>query len=140
MTIELFPTFSHLVVPSTCLESYLVTSSGGVKEHFCEALGRYVNTGRVVVFPGKCTPNLPIYKHECNNIYLFVNCYDDWVITYDITHNAYIFGDKPSKQTPPISGWRYWRAQKVFSDTTMRVVAGKELLPSSTPTSALTTT
>ena len=123
----MYSDISYFYTPNT-LESFLVTSSGGVKKHYCTALGRYVNTGRVLTFPGQCTPNLPIYKHEFTNIYLFVNCLDDWVISYDINHNiANIFGDKPSKQTPPITGWHYWNGGTSFSDTTMRVVVGKEI-------------
>jgi len=109
--------------------SYLVTSSGGVKTHYCEVLGKYEQTGRKTNFPGrKCNPRLPVYKHESKNFYLYVQC-DYWVIANSPSPNvANIFALKSGNViTPPISGWKFWSSGKRISDATMKVTVGTAL-------------
>ena len=108
-------------------QNYTVSSSGGVKASYPAYLGLYKKTDQLANFPGECYPNLPIYKQESAEYYLFVNCHDDWVINSHVhPTDADVFAEKSSMyNTPPSSGWEYWQNGDVKTDSTMKVVKGK---------------
>ena len=97
----------------------MLSSSGGIKEEYSSRLGLYKNTGNLANFPGHCNPNLPIYKHESAEYFLYVNCRNDWVVRSapdptlgSVWSNNYGF--------PPTSGWNYYNDDgEVESDTSM---------------------
>ena len=87
-------------------------------------LGRYKKTNQLANFTGECEPNLPIYKQE-PKYYLFVNCFNDWVINSHLhPYDANVFVDKSSTyNTPPTSGWKYYQDGDVKKDSTMKVLS-----------------
>ena len=88
-------------------------------------LGLYKKTEKIATFPGECNTNLPVYKKENAEYYLFGNCRNDWVLnSYLHPSDADIFADKLISDYPPRIGWKYWVKAEIASDPTMRVIAG----------------
>jgi len=97
---------------------YMLSSSGGIKTKYPSFLGLYRRTGDLANFPGNCNPNLPIYKHESADFFLYVNCYNDWVVRSAPDPNiGSVWSDNYG--FPPTSGWKYWSDGVVESDTSM---------------------
>ena len=96
----------------------MLSSSGGIKTKYPSFLGLYRRTGDLANFPGNCNPNLPIYKHESAEFFLYVNCYNDWVVRSAPDPNiGSVWSDNYG--FPPTSGWKYWSDGVVESDTSM---------------------
>jgi len=110
--------------------SYLVTSNSGVKTHYCNYLGKYVQTGYVTWFPERwsCNPRLPIYKHESNNLYLYVQC-NHWVIAPKLhPSEANVFAKKTEvNDVPTVKGWMFWHNGWKYPDHSMKVIDGPGL-------------
>jgi len=117
------PLYFICKISSGLAPSYVVSSSGGLKENYPAYLGLYKKTDQLANFPGECNPNLPIFKQESGEYYLFVNCNNDWILSSRLHHDqARAFADKSStSDAPPSTGWKYWQSGDLKTDSTMRV-------------------
>ena len=95
--------------------AYNISSSGGARDEYPEAMGVYTLTKDV-------NNNKSVYKKESTDAYLFMNLNDDWVVFDELHENhAWIYTSlSTNSDNPPTSGWKYF-PQSWFSDPSLTV-------------------
>ena len=91
----------------------MIEASGAAATHQSAHLGVYQLTGERV-------RNYPVYKHKCQDEYLFVGPNDHWRVgpdtsTFKETH--FKNSQNPTPDTPPRDGWQYWDGDWLDDDT-----------------------
>ena len=95
----------------------MIEASGAAATHQSPHLGVYQLTGERV-------RDYPVYKHKCQDEYLFVGPNGYWRVgpdtsTFKGTH--FKNPQKPAPDSPPRHGWQYWLDGDWLDDDTINI-------------------